>query len=170
MQHPEKQRSIFSLLISKFIVLALALGIVASCASAATSTAQPTPSPAIPTENTFEQTPVAGSIPVYIYLSEFKIVSSITTFQAGKHYFLIIKNRGHDTHELIIMPDKPDGTPLSPEEQYKRTLIEVEPIDPGTTHTVNFTFPTSVIGRLEMACQMRGHYQAGMHLSIVLNA
>jgi uncharacterized cupredoxin-like copper-binding protein len=46
-------------------------------------------------------------------------------------------------------------------------LIELEPILPGSTWTTNFTF--SVSGRFEMACQMRGHYAAGMRLPIAVN-
>ena len=37
---------------------------------------------------------------------------------------------------------------------------------PGTTMRINYTFSPSSAGRYEIACQMRGHYQAGMKLPI----
>jgi uncharacterized cupredoxin-like copper-binding protein len=44
--------------------------------------------------------------------------------------------------------------------QDKGMLMELEPILPGTTWTLNYTF--AAVGRYEMACQMRGHYKADM--------
>jgi uncharacterized cupredoxin-like copper-binding protein len=66
----------------------------------------------------------------------------------------------------LIIPEKPDGSELSPDLQYKDKLIEIEQIAPGTTMRINYTFSPSVAGRYEIACQMRGHYQAGMKLPI----
>jgi uncharacterized cupredoxin-like copper-binding protein len=150
------------------LIVALALLSVA-CASTtgATSTLTPTPPEVSPTSGPIEQAAAPGSVEVKITLVEFRIVSSVTAFRADTHYYFVISNRGHDIHEFMIMPDKPDGSPLSPEQQFKSMLIELEPILPGTTWSTNFTFPAT--GRYEMACQMGRHYLAGMRLPVVVS-
>jgi len=159
--------SIFLQIMGKALVLVLALVIV-SCAGASIAThSTPTPPQISPTSGPIEETAAPGSVKVNVTLVEFRIHSSVTVFHAGITYYFVIANRGHDFHEFMIMPDKPDGTPLSPDEQYKKMLIELEPIMPGTTWTTNFTFPTT--GKYEIACQMGRHYQAGMRLPIIVN-
>lgn len=153
-----------------FLVLALAL-LVTACA-AATTTTQRAPAPTPQTTSTVgivqQQTPLPGAITVHITLTEFHIASSIQPFQAGQRYYFIIMNKGRDIHEFVIMPDKSDGTPLSPDLQYKEMALEVEPIMPGTTWMVNFTFPAKLVGKAEFACQMARHYQAGMRQPVVV--
>jgi uncharacterized cupredoxin-like copper-binding protein len=159
--------SIFPELLGKLLVLALALLIVA-CASTTNANSKPAPTPqASPTTEVTKQAPAPGSVEVKFTLVEFRITSSVTVFHAGTHYYFVVSNRGHDTHEFMIMPDKPDGSPLSPDAQFKSMLMELEPITPGTTWTTNFTFPAS--GKYEIACQMGRHYQAGMRLPITVN-
>src|SRR5436305_13536881 len=134
--------SIYPQLLGKLLVLALSLLIVA-CTSTTVAISKPTPTPPqiSPTSGPVEQTAAPGSVEVKITLVEFRIISSVTVFHAGTHYYFVVSNRGHEIHEFMIMPDKPDGSPLPPDEQYKRMLIELEPIIPGTTWTTNFTFP-----------------------------
>jgi uncharacterized cupredoxin-like copper-binding protein len=154
-------------LLGKLLILALALLIVA-CTSTTVAISTPTPTPPqdFPTSGPVEQTAAPGSVEVKFTLVEFRIISSVTVFHAGTHYYFVVANRGHDIHEFMIMPDKPDGSPLPPDVQYKGMLIELEPIMPGTTWTTNFTF--SATGKYEIACQMRGHYKAGMRLPITV--
>jgi uncharacterized cupredoxin-like copper-binding protein len=161
--------SIFPQLLGKLIILALVLLCVA-CASAtgATSTLTPTPPQVSPTSGPIEQAAAPGSVEVKITLVEFRITSSVTVFHNGTHYYFVVSNRGHDIHEFMIMSDKPDGSPLPPEQPYKSMLIELEPILPGTTWATNFTFPAS--GRYEIACQMGRHYLAGMRLPVIVNS
>ncbi len=151
----------------KLLVLALALLIVA-CASITAATSKPTSTPqASPTTEVTKQAPVPGSVEVKFTLVEFRIISSVTVFHANTRYYFVVTNRGHDTHEFMVMPDKPDGNPLPPDAQFKSMLMELEPIIPGTTWTTNFTF--SAPGKYEIACQMGRHYQAGMRLPITVN-
>jgi uncharacterized cupredoxin-like copper-binding protein len=154
-------------LLGKVLVLLLALLMVA-CSSTTGATSKPTPTaPSIfPTSGPVEQTATPGSVEVKITLVEFRIISPVTVFHANTDYYFVVSNRGHDIHEFMIMPDKPDGSPLSPDEQYKGMLIELEPILPGTTWTTNFTFRAT--GRYEIACQMGRHYLAGMRLPIAV--
>ena len=156
-------------LLGKVLVLLLAL-LMAACSSStlATSKPKPTPPPIFPTSGPVEQTATPGSVEVKITLVEFRIISTVTVFHANTHYYFVVSNRGQDIHEFMIMPDKPDGSPLSPDEQYKSMLMELEPITPGTTWATNFTF--SAPGKYEIACQMGRHYLAGMRLPIAVDS
>jgi uncharacterized cupredoxin-like copper-binding protein len=150
-------------LLGKVLVL-----LMTACASATTATSKPTPSPPVisPTTGPIKQVAAPDSIEVKVTLVEFRIHSSVTVFHANSRYYFVVTNRGHDLHEFMIMPSKPDGSPLPPDEQYKGMLIELEPILPGSTWETNFTFPAA--GRYEIACQMGRHYQAGMRLPITV--
>jgi uncharacterized cupredoxin-like copper-binding protein len=165
----------FPQLLGRALLLALALFIVACIdisatgSSRTTSTTRQTVSPPPPNTihyDNIQQTPVPGSVQVRVSLAEYTIVSSLTIFKAGTTYHFVVTNRGHVVHEFLIMPDNPDGTELSPDLQYKDKLIEIEQIAPGTTMNVNVTFSPSAAGRYEIACQMRGHYLAGMRLPV----
>ena len=162
------------LLLALFIVIGIAVG--TSLVTHSTSTI-PSASTTHATQNTdsntihydnIQQTPVVGAIKVDVTLVEYSITASLKTFQAGHTYYFVVANRGHVVHEFLIMPENPDGSPASPAVQYTDKLIEIEQIAPGTTMTLNYTFPPSSLqrGRYEIACQMRGHYAAGMRFPI----
>jgi uncharacterized cupredoxin-like copper-binding protein len=155
--------------LGKLLVLLLIL-LLAACASTTVVTSKPTPTPPeiIPTSGPVEQAAAPGSVEVKVTLVEYRIHSSVMVFHANTHYYFVVSNQGHDTHEFMIMPSKPDGSPLPPDEQYKGMLIELEPILPGETWKTNFTFETA--GRFEIACQMGRHYQAGMRLPITVQS
>ena len=114
-----------------------------------------------------DETPTVGATTVDVTLVDFKIYSTVTTFKAGVPYYFVVTNRGPSVHEFAIFPDKPDGSALPMDVQYVHRLIEIEQVAPGSTIKLNYVFPTA--GRDEIACQMRGHYQAGMRLPIVVN-
>jgi uncharacterized cupredoxin-like copper-binding protein len=158
----------YSQLTGTLLVILLFL-LMTACGSNVAATSKPTPTPPVisPTSGPVEQAAVPGSIEVKVTLVEFHIHSSVTVFHANTHYYFVVSNAGHDIHEFMIMPDKPDGSPLPPDEQFKGMLIEIEPILPGSTWTSNFTFRNA--GRFEIACQMGRHYQAGMRLPITVN-
>jgi uncharacterized cupredoxin-like copper-binding protein len=160
--------SITPKLMGNALILVIALLIVACTGTPVTTHSTPTRTPpqASPTGTPVEQTAAPGSVEVKFTLVEFRIISPVTVFHAGTPYYFVVANRGHDIHEFMIMPDKADGSPLPPDEQYKSMLMELEPIAPGTTWTTNFTF--SATGKYEIACQMGRHYQAGMRLPIVV--
>lgn len=63
---------------------------------------------------------------VKVTLAEYTIVSSMTVYRAGMTYHFVVANRGHEVHEFLIMPDKPDGSELSPDLQYKDKLIKLK--------------------------------------------
>ena len=146
----------------------IATAITAHSSNTAPSTAHkiPTPAPNTIQYANIQQTPTPGAVSVTVKLAEYTIVSSMTVFHAGTTYYFVVSNRGQQVHEFMIMPEKPDGSELSPDLQYKEQLIEIEQIAPGTTMRINYTFKPTSAGRYEIACQMRGHYQAGMKLPI----
>jgi uncharacterized cupredoxin-like copper-binding protein len=119
--------------------------------------------------NVVEESPVARAVTVHITETEFAFIPEIRVFHPGVHYYFIVHNNGKQTHAFTFVPTNPDGTPLSDiYYQYNHTLINLDTIPPGTTQTINYTFKTSDIGHFELACRMRGHYLAGMHLPVVV--
>lgn len=164
-------------LIGKLLLVVLALLVIAYLAKAtflttptSTATARSTPTPAQDTIqfDTIEETAVPGSLEVRVTLADFTIVSSITDFRVGVPYYFVVANRGPSVHEFMIMPVKSDGSPLPADVQYKNKLIEIEQIAPGATLTINYLFSRATVGRYEIACLMRGHYEAGMKLPIAV--
>lgn len=115
-----------------------------------------------------EETPAPGAVKVDVKLADFSVASTVTTFRVGVHYYFVVANSGPSVHEFMIMPVKPDGSRLPPDVEYNDKLIEIEEIAPGSTLAINFTFLPSKAGRYQIACLMRGHYEAGMKLPIVV--
>jgi len=134
-----------------------------STRAASTSTQVSDP---FPTQQVFNEAPVPGAVTVNVMLIDYKIISSVKVFHAGVPYHFIITNGSDNYHAFTFIPDKPDGTPLDKYTQYKDMLIGIDLIDPGTIDSINYTFKPSSAGRYEMACQMRGHYMAGMRLPV----
>ena len=171
----KKQRvTIFHRCISKVLFFVFALLLVA-CASVTASQnskeiiATPTfPSDPVQIPTPIEQTAVPGSVEVHVTLLEYKIFSTVTTFRIGVPYHFIVSNRGTMVHEFMITLDHPDGMSYPASEQDAHAIIHIEVVNPGTTINVNYTFPPSAGSRYEMACQMRGHYAAGMWLKLVV--
>ena len=152
------------------IVISITVGTSLATRSHSTSTSNRTPTPLLNTihYDLIEQTPVPGAVNVKVTLAEYTIASSVTAFHAGKTYYFVVANRGHEVHEFMIMPVKPDGSPLPADVQYKNKLIELEQIPSGATLTINYLFSPATVGRYEIACLMRGHYEAGMKLPIAV--
>jgi uncharacterized cupredoxin-like copper-binding protein len=88
-------------------------------------------------------------VDVTISLSNFKIESSITAFQLGVPYHLIITNNGTVTHEANIANVNATGEVVV-----------------GATKTLDVTF--SQPGQQEFACHITGHYEAGMKLPVTI--
>ena len=110
-----------------------------------------------------------GSVNVDVTLTDFKIESSLDTFEVGVPYHFIITNEGEDEHELMIMEPMMAGTEMSMEEMDKMALAVVEEDDlpPGATYTLDYTFTEPApAGSLEFSCHIQGHYEAGMLLPI----
>jgi uncharacterized cupredoxin-like copper-binding protein len=166
-------RPLSILLLSALTVLIIACSAEAAASTASSSSNSPSQAyTSIPIVSTPvpEQAALPGAIRVYVTLQEFYITSSVRVFHTGVPYYFIVTNRGHVVHEFMIMQDNPNGTPVSFDEDSSSMFIHIEQVFPGTTLRMNFTFTPSLIGKSEIACLMRGHYAAGMHLPIVVTA
>ena len=150
-------------LLTVFVVACAGTGTTQSGTATATYPVDPVQNP-----TPIEQTAVAGAVTVHVTLVEFKIISSLTTFRVGVPYHFIVSNRGTQVHEFMVTLDHPDGTAYPSGEQDAHAIIHIEVVNPGTTIMVNYTFGASAAPRYEMACQMRGHYAAGMRLPIIV--
>jgi uncharacterized cupredoxin-like copper-binding protein len=107
---------------------------------------------------------------VQVTLSEFKFESSLTTFSKGVPYHFVVTNQGSVPYEFMILPPMAPGA-MSMGEMHKMAvgLIDEDDLPPGTTQTLDITFTESAPeGKLEFACHLPGHYEAGMHLPIVV--
>jgi hypothetical protein len=159
------------LVLSLLIVIFAGISIAAHSSSspgsptqtAATSTQASDP---FPTQQVYNEAPLPGSVTVHVLLIDYKIISSVTVFHVGVPYHFIITNGSNNYHAFTFIPDKPDGTPENIYTQYNDMLIGIDLIYPGTVDAINYTFKPSSVGRYEMACQMRGHYLAGMRLPV----
>lgn len=116
------------------------------------------------------QAPSGSPVVVNVTLGDFFISSPTTTFTSGVHYRFVVINKGGHHHDFLIM--HPGQTELSTMDQvYQGALTYIYNIAPGQTKTLDYTFTnTAPTGMLEFSCHYGGHYEAGMHAPIVVNA
>lgn len=108
---------------------------------------------------------------VRVFLSEYKIESSLTRFKVGVPYHFVVTNKGSVKHEIMLM--KPMETPqhMDMEELDKMALahVEAEDLPPGAVATFDYTFTEpAASGELEFACHLPDHYEKGMRLPIIV--
>jgi uncharacterized cupredoxin-like copper-binding protein len=109
------------------------------------------------------------AVDVQVTLSEFKIDSSLTKFSVGVPYHFVVTNKGTVNHELVIMPPTTGQVTTADVQKMMLAGIDGDGIAAGTTQTFDYTFNQAYpAGKLELACHLPGHYEAGMHLSIVV--
>lgn len=122
-------------------------------------------------ETWYGGTPTTGAIearPVEVTLSEFKVESSVTTFELGIPYRFTVTNKGSIPHEFMIMP-RMDGMgqmDMATLDDMAVVMIPASELPPGASQSVEVTF-TKIIenGQLELVCAVPGHYDAGMRLA-----
>ena len=107
---------------------------------------------------------------INIPTGDFYIHSPQTTFVTGVHYHFVVKNEGQHHHDFLIMHPMTTETTVM-DDVYKQSLSYIYNIAPGETKTLDFTFDhTAPSGMLEFSCHYGGHWEAGMHQAIVVNA
>src|SRR6266436_5505024 len=156
-----------------FFALLLVL-VLAACAGVSTGEpvgSQTTPRSTSPliTPTSPQATPTSSSKghTANVTLSEFKIASSVRTFKPGISYHFVVTNQGNLDHEIMIVPTGLDVESMTMGEVHKVALLIIDDIAPGASQAVDDTFPASALrGHYEMSCHFRGHYMAGMKLSI----
>ena len=104
---------------------------------------------------------------VNIPMGEMYFKPDITTFKVGQHYKFELANQGAVIHEFVITSVRQAGQ--SREDLTNEALYHADQISPGQSMTVDFTFKKPApAGTLEFECAYPGHYEAGMHTSIVI--
>src|SRR2546421_9306145 len=88
----------------------------------------------------------SGMQDVQINETEFKIVSSVTSFSPGVSYHFAVTNHGKTLHEFMIMPKPHGNVKMGMESMDKMALASIESIKPGETKTLNYTFSSSLAG------------------------
>lgn len=109
-------------------------------------------------------------ITVKVTADEFSFKSSLTTFTVGQKYHFEVINNGQVPHEImVIKPIQPGTMDMEMMDGMSLAHITEEDLQPGTTKTVDYTFTkTDAAEKLEFACHVPGHYEAGMKLPIVV--
>jgi uncharacterized cupredoxin-like copper-binding protein len=85
---------------------------------------------------------------------------------------LIVRNRGPDTHELIVvrsrtqLPLRLDGLTVNEKALNPPTVASLDGAGPGTVRQLQLRLPK---GRYEFFCNMAGHFMAGMHAELVVD-
>jgi uncharacterized cupredoxin-like copper-binding protein len=127
---------------------------------------EPAPSPEDPT-----QAPLPAERPtqIEITLADNTISSPVNAFQAGVPYTFVIGNNGRREHNFNITA--PVALAGGYREALAQALLAVDEtqIPPGSSMTVEFTFPESAVGAvLEFSCLIRKHYEDGMLMDITV--
>jgi uncharacterized cupredoxin-like copper-binding protein len=102
---------------------------------------------------------------------DFQISATPNHFAAGDVQ-LVLRNKGPDTHELILvrsrgrLPLRPDGMTVDEQRLSVLAVGSIEGIGPGSEGRVHLHLAP---GRYELFCNMAGHFMAGMHAELVVS-
>jgi uncharacterized cupredoxin-like copper-binding protein len=111
----------------------------------------------------------SGATDVTVTLTDFQINSTLTNFQQGVKYHFTVINNGAVAHQLYIMPPTSEQLTDAQVQQMALAGLSETELTPGSTKTFDYTFTKAYpSGSLEFACHVPGHYDAGMHLGIVV--
>lgn len=104
------------------------------------------------------------AVVVPVEVGEWYVRLSQTTFKVGVPYRFVVTNSGQLPHELMIMPpvDPSSGMSMEEMDEMAVAMVEEDDLGPGTTASVEVTFEQTGSARLEAACHLPGHYEAGM--------
>ncbi len=110
-----------------------------------------------------------GPQEVRVVMGDMYFKPDMTTFKVGKAYRFVLVNEGKVKHEFTIAPPRKAGQTEKDEDA--ASLIDADDIQPGETKNVDLTFKDAApAGTLELECSYPGHYEGGMHTSIVVEA
>jgi uncharacterized cupredoxin-like copper-binding protein len=108
---------------------------------------------------------------VRVTVKDFRIKLSLKHVRAGDVQ-LVVKNRGPDTHELLIarasaaLPLRADNITVDEDALEPVTVDEVEAEPPGAERVLGVKLRP---GRYELFCNMAGHYLGGMRAQLVVS-
>lgn len=112
----------------------------------------------------------SGPVEVRVTVTDFKVESSRTSFQSGVSYRFVVTNNGKLPHELMIVPPMAVGAmPMEKMHELALGVVDEDDLPPGSTQEMTVTFDKAYpSGKLEFACHVPGHYDAGMHLPMTV--
>jgi len=163
-------------LLSLLALCAVVLSACGSPAPAAEPTIAPQPAKQEPTQAAAPQDPAPappadGPAQVVITLADNTIHSDTTSFKAGGAYTFIITNNGRHEHNFNISPPVEVAGGYTEARSQALLAVDETQIPPGTTASVDFTFPAESAGSdLEFNCLIRRHYEDGMRLDIIVTS
>jgi uncharacterized cupredoxin-like copper-binding protein len=131
--------------------------------------AEPTQTAPAPAEAMATPLPATTTTRVEILLTDNVIRSSVSSFETGVSYDFVITNNGRHEHNFNVAP--PVSLAGGYAEALAQALLAVDEtqIPPGSSVTVEFTFPQSSAGAtLEFSCLIRRHYEDGMRQDITV--
>lgn len=101
-------------------------------------------------------------------MGEMYFKPTLTTFKVGQPYKFVLVNEGKVPHEFTIAPPRKVGQDEKDEDA--TSLLDVDQLKGGQSRTLDvFTFTKPApAGLLEFECSYPGHYEGGMHTSIVV--
>ena len=149
--------------------LASACGAPTQAATQAPTQPAATPQPPTVQSNPTEAGAVGTGTQVDITLADNTINASLTTFQVGVPYTLVITNSGRRAHNFNINPPVSVAGSLNAALDSALLIVEQEQLSAGASVTVEYTFPESAAGQtLEFSCLIRQHYEDEMFLPITV--
>lgn len=109
-------------------------------------------------------------VDVQIEANEFAFKASMTTFSTGVPYRFTVTNTGAIPHEIMIVPPVASGMMgMEDLDEMALAMIPDDDLPERATKTFEYTFTEPAPeGKLEFACHVIGHYEAGMKLPIVV--
>ena len=111
----------------------------------------------------------SGATTVTITMTDFTIASSLTNFQVNVPYHFVVTNNGAVAHQMLIMPVMDASATADQVKSATLAGIGGDGLAAGGNQRFDYTFTAAApSGKLEFACHVAGHYEAGMHLGIVV--
>jgi len=110
-----------------------------------------------------------GVVEVFVTLDEFEIRPSLSEFETGTTYRLVLVNEGSIGHDFRVLPaGASDQGHTSGEHEHGNELLLVhEPdLQPGAVYTTEIVFREP--GEIEFACHVPGHLEAGMRTNVTV--
>jgi len=113
---------------------------------------------------------VEGAQVVEVETTEFRIAADPAAVQAGKPVAFVVRNLGELTHEVVVQPAGAMDEPFEQEDDdaESQRASEVEDVEPGTVRELVWTFDEP--GKIDLACHVTGHYEAGMVADLEVTA
>lgn len=109
---------------------------------------------------------------VEVETSEFAVKLDPTSVQAGKPVAFVVRNVGKLEHEIVVQPagamDEPYEQGDDDDDEETMRVSEIEDIEPGTRREMIWTFDDP--GKIDVACHVEGHYEAGMVSTLEVTA